>query len=493
LKSANILFATSNDEERMQFYRMVKSGDYPYTILFPDSISAVDDLLKDNKADIIVTDLEFNDGAFVDWLGLWPLPFILLVDYSSAERVDKLVKDEASSFLLRTADLSHLRILLVLIRKVLNIAESRARQNAHLRMTEREYLELVQAIPDIVFMLDGKGRFKYVNDAVKELGYRPATLIGKHFSVLLDPAEADKVSRNIVLERFKGKVTGPEGAPKLFDERRSGERGTKNLEIRLIPAETPEEGLEARVNSYGEVRCVGYDVLEFASYDRGTVGIIHDVTARKQNQEQMRELIENRDKMLKEIHHRVKNNLQVISSLLSLQGSTIRDAASVAVFHDCQTQIHAMALVHEQLYRSAEYGRVEMQAYLESLCKYLAGVVKKPRAGIRMEANAEGIKLKVDQAISLALIATELVRDCAQNAFFGESVGTIAISLRKDGADYVLAVRDDGADSGVKRIGEDENSMGTQIIRALIAQLNGSLAQARERGFASEIRFPAKD
>ena len=335
---------------------MVKERDLPYTVLFPDSLSMADSLLNETNVDLIVTDLNFNDGAFADWLSLWPLPFILLVDYSDAARVDQIVKDEASSFLPRGIGYSHLEILPVLIRKMLNIVESRMRQNAHLALSEREYMELVQAIPDIVYMLDGAGHFTYINHAVSELGYKPEQLIGKHFSLLLDPDDSIAAGREAVLKAFRGTVTGPENAPKLFDERRGGDRMTRNLEVRLRPApESDGLGANARVTAYGEVKCVGYNLPEYDGFDRGTVGIIHDVTERKRNEQRMKETITSRELLLKEIHHRVKNNLQVISSLLNLQGSTVSDPGALSVFQDCQTQIHSMALVHEQLYKASDF------------------------------------------------------------------------------------------------------------------------------------------
>ncbi len=474
----------------MRFYRMVKSRDLPYTILFPDSLPMADSLLNEANVDLIVTDLNFNNGAFADWLSLWPLPFILLVDYGDSARVDQIVKDEASSFLPREANFRHLEILPIMIRKMLNIVESRTRQNIHLQHSEREYLDLIQAIPDIVYMLDGEGHFTYVNQAVADLGYRPEQLIGKHFSVILDPIDAREVSRNVVLEKFKGVMTGAENAPKLFDERRGSDRMTKNLEVRLRPSVgTVSDDLNARVNAYGEVKCIGYNLPEYDGKDRGTVGIIHDVTERKNHELHLQDTIIAREILLKEIHHRVKNNLQVISSLLSLQGSTVSDDAAQVVFQDCQTQIHSMALVHEQLYQSVDFQGVDMKRYLDVLCRYLLSVYEGAADLVDIVVNAEGVELNVDQATPIALIATELVSNSLKHGFQKTKSGCISVALESVGGEYVLTVSDNG--DGGQADGTNE-SMGTQLVRALASQLSGSFTQDSGQGFSSVIRFPVK-
>jgi PAS domain S-box-containing protein len=130
--------------------------------------------------------------------------------------------------------------------------ESVDRQNAHLQITERQYMNLLQAIPDIVYSLDEEGRFTYLNDAAKSLGLEPGQFIGKHFTELIEPEDVGKVSRHIFLPEFKGKTMGAELAPKLFDERRTGQRMTRNLELRL----RHPNGAEIQ---YGSVTACGED------------------------------------------------------------------------------------------------------------------------------------------------------------------------------------------------------------------------------------------
>lgn len=176
---------------------------------------------------------------------------------------------------------------------------------SQLQESEERFNVLMQMIPDIVYRIDAEGRFIFVNDAVQRLGFQPENLIGRHFSEIILPADVEQVSREQVLPLFKGKVTGPELAPKLFDERRTGDRATKNLKARLqakgqaqvrksMLGATGKEVFVVEINSSGM-----YEVLPQSqekapsgslavSVEKplqvkyiGTVGVIRDITERK--------------------------------------------------------------------------------------------------------------------------------------------------------------------------------------------------------------------
>jgi diguanylate cyclase (GGDEF)-like protein/PAS domain S-box-containing protein len=167
---------------------------------------------------------------------------------------------------------------------------------AALRKSEHRFNVLVQMLPDIVYRLDTEGRFIFVNEAVKLLGYQPGDLIGKHFREIIVPEDFPSVSRDHVLPEYYGKVTGPEAAPKLFDERRTGSRMTRNLQVRLEPSSSKDElddseGHASDSGIYVEVNSSGmYDIESENSNKRdpgdylGTVGTIRDITDRKRAQ-----------------------------------------------------------------------------------------------------------------------------------------------------------------------------------------------------------------
>jgi diguanylate cyclase (GGDEF)-like protein/PAS domain S-box-containing protein len=176
---------------------------------------------------------------------------------------------------------------------------------AQLQESEERFRILVQMLPDIVYRIDQEGRFTFINDAIRRLGFQPQDLMGRHFSEIILPADVEGVSREQVLPHYKGKHTGPAGAPKLFDERRTGARTTKDLEIRLVsrepgkinPAVAASAGPKVaivEVNSSGMYEVVPETMPKAAAGSRGkgaekprvvrftgTVGAIRDITPRK--------------------------------------------------------------------------------------------------------------------------------------------------------------------------------------------------------------------
>ena len=163
---------------------------------------------------------------------------------------------------------------------------------------EERYRRLIEIIPDIVYRIDPKGYFTYVNNHIRLLGYDPRDLIGKHFNVILHPEEVKRVSRSVVLAKFRGKAVGEKKAPKLFDERRTGERMTKWLEVKLIPKSWKEEE-DGKSLVIGALTCVGEvaatGVFEGSEKNKdkkfiGTVGIIRDITEKKRSEEEKKRL-----------------------------------------------------------------------------------------------------------------------------------------------------------------------------------------------------------
>ena len=185
-----------------------------------------------------------------------------------------------------------------------DLVEARTRELQHLNVqlkhrlnelkaSEERFRSLVLTIPDIVYRIDRDGSFTFVNDAIKRLGYDPEELLGRHFSVILFPGEAGKISRDKVLPSLKGRILGDKQAPKLFDERRSGTRRTTGLEVRLVTKQQRvEAGLVEAIGSESvlvEINSAGlYGIVDGESTQKvfvGTVGVIRDISERKRDQE----------------------------------------------------------------------------------------------------------------------------------------------------------------------------------------------------------------
>lgn len=487
-----VLFAIENETEQHAFQEVIAQQDLDFKMIVPQNVSHVDQLVNDGTIDIIVTDLRFQNGGFADWLFLWNHPFVLLADWDEYHRIDEIVKDQTSDFAIRDNEFRHITFLPLVIKKVLNNRESVERHNLNLKMTEERYRELVEAIPDVVYSLDAEGRFVYLNDSIRSLGWNPIDLIGKHFSELLEPGDVEQVSRDHVLKEFAGKETGPDDAPKLFDERRTGERRTRDLEVRLRRKleGSIEEMVYGSIISYGEVNAVGFSPFGNELGEPGSVGIIRDITERKEANRLLSKSLRDKEILLAEIHHRVKNNLQVISSLLNLQAGGIRDTKALQRFADAQMQIQSMALVHEQLYHSESLSSVAIDTYTRSLCEHLFEVYAINRDRISLDIVVEPIVIAMQQAVPVALLLNELISNSLKYAFPDDARGTVHVSIhRLEGEAVELVVYDDGI--GLPNDFEiaKSDTLGHTLVMGLSSQLGAEIDIAGDGGTRFSIRF----
>lgn len=219
------------------------------------------------------------------------------------------------------------------------------------------------------------------------------------------------------------------------------------------------------------------------------VAIKEDITERKQADLALRASLQEKDTLLKEIHHRVKNNLQVISSLLSLQATDVGDSVLNAAFKESQNRVRSMALVHEQLYQSQSLAAIDFGKYLEHVSSSLISSYGKHT--VACEIVVRNVWLDIDRAIPCGLIVNELVTNALKHAFRDRQTGRIGLRMEKDGSEIVLIVEDDGAGIPVGVDFFSAKSMGSTIVRTLVDQLGGTVRLEGGGGARFIIRFPA--
>jgi PAS domain S-box-containing protein len=217
-----------------------------------------------------------------------------------------------------------------------------------------------------------------------------------------------------------------------------------------------------------------------------------DITERKVAEEQIRRSLAEKEVLLREVHHRVKNNLNIISSLLSLQSSAILSPdQALAAFTNSRNRIMAMALVHEELYLSKDYASVDMGQYLGRLTGRLLKD-REPSGGIVASAEAEGLFLGVDIALPCGLILNELISNALRHAF-PEGKGEIRILARESIEGRVeLSVSDDGIGIPEGREAGEAGTLGLTLVGLLVEQLGGTMEIRRSGGTSFAIRFPAR-
>jgi two-component sensor histidine kinase len=193
--------------------------------------------------------------------------------------------------------------------------------------------------------------------------------------------------------------------------------------------------------------------------------------------------------MLKEIHHRVKNNLQVISSLLSIQSTFLADPRDAQHFQESRDRIRTMALVHEKLYQSDDLVNVDFCPYVERLTANLFRSYAASGGRVNLRVDVKDVRLDADRAIPCGLIVNELVTNALKYAFPGGRNGTVTVTMRPDDDFYLLIVSDDGVGMPADFDLAETESLGLQLVNMLASQLDGTVKMDTSPGTRFEIRF----
>ena len=197
-----------------------------------------------------------------------------------------------------------------------------------------------------------------------------------------------------------------------------------------------------------------------------------------------------RETLLKEIHHRVKNNMQIISSLLSLQSNKNIDPQLNEIIKESQNRIRSMALIHEKLYQSKKFSELDISSYVGSLIEYLKRVFLVNTSYIKVNLNIEEILINIDVAIACGLIINELVSNAFKYAFPDNAKGTIFVEIHKQEKDTLfLSVKDDGI--GIKNISQLDttDSLGLKLVKVLVKQHQGEISISNKEGALFEIKL----
>ena len=220
------------------------------------------------------------------------------------------------------------------------------------------------------------------------------------------------------------------------------------------------------------------------------VSIIQDITQRKKAEEYLQESLKEKEALLREVHHRVKNNLQIISSLLNLQSSYINDAKAYEYFQESQNRIRSMALIHEKLYRPKDLTKINFSEYLQDLISYLSSMYRKNNHTILFNTEIDDVYINMDIAITLGLIINELVSNSLKYAFPNNLSGKVSINLHSKNENLELSVQDDGIGFPVDFDLTKNDSLGLQLVKAFTQQLKGELEIFDRNGTNVNITFP---
>jgi two-component sensor histidine kinase len=214
------------------------------------------------------------------------------------------------------------------------------------------------------------------------------------------------------------------------------------------------------------------------------------IAALRKREKKLRAALREKDTRLKEINHRVKNNIQIISSLLRLQAAEARDEKTSAILKTSQSRLRSISLIHEKLHQSPGLATVNLGDYVRDLSGQLFDLAAINPAAVRLEVRAQDIRMEAKKAVSCGLIINELVLNALKYAFPQGRTGTVRVEMeRRPGARHKLVVSDDGVGLPAAVDPQKPERLGFQIVRDLVRQLDGRLEINRQAGTRFEITF----
>jgi PAS domain S-box-containing protein len=334
-----------------------------------------------------------------------------------------------------------------------------------LQESEQNYTHLVRGLKDYaVFLLDVKGNVLVWNLGAERItGFTATEVLGKKVTRLF-PSREDGLEMGNALERVRDL-----GAFQV-------DGWAVRKDAHPFWAETALSGLVD-----GKGKMIGVSV------------IIRDATVRRRAEDAMKASLREKEVLLKEIHHRVKNNLQVVSSLLRLQSENVSDKKTASLFLDSQERVRAMAMVHEYLYKSPDLARIDFAAYVAGLVRNLDRTFGLTASGHPPTVGVDDVHLDLDVAVPCGLLLTELVSNAAKYAYPAGSGGEIEVGFRKSsGGRYELSVADHGVGFAPGFDWMGSPSLGLRIVRLLTEQLQGEVVMENGSGVRFVVSFNAR-
>ena len=328
--------------------------------------------------------------------------------------------------------------------------------------SERKYRTLVENIPEKIFVKDATLAYVSCNEHyARDLGIASDAIAGKTDCDFYprDLAEKYRASDRSIMES---------GATSMVEERYAA------------------QGTESWVST------IKTPVKDEAGNVIGILGIFHDITERRNAEEKVVASLNEKILLLREIHHRVKNNLQIIISLVNLQMRQIDDKRLKQVMAETQNRVRAMALVHEKLYQSEDISRIDLANYTRYLVTHLFTFYGVDSRQIVLTLDIKEVMLDINTAIPLGLIINELASNALKHAFPNGRTGALSVTVLEDEKTFSLTVTDDGVGLPEDFDWRNTESLGLRLVISLVEQLDGTICLDKTRGTAFTITIPRK-
>ncbi|MEX0778652.1 MAG: histidine kinase dimerization/phosphoacceptor domain -containing protein [Balneolales bacterium] len=337
------------------------------------------------------------------------------------------------------------------------MAGKRAVEN-ELSLQRTYFNQLFESSPEGVVMLDSKDYIIDANRAFQRLfKYSKRELLGENINELIIPESKPGI-------KTKYKAVG-HNSHQIETVRQC--KDGKLIDVSIIGAP-----------------------IEHNDHIVGVFGIYRDITLQKSDENTIKRSLQEKEVLLQEIHHRVKNNMQIISSLHNLQAKQLKDEKTLSIFKESQNRVQAMALIHDQLYQSKDLAHIDFGSYLQDLMHQLFASFGSKN--ITYAVNSDQVSFNINQAVPCGLIVNELVTNCIKHAFSDGQAGNIEVNIREvNNEQFLLEVSDNGAGFPTNvDFRNTSSSLGLQLVNGLVGQIRGKLSLSREKETRFSIYLP---
>jgi PAS domain S-box-containing protein len=430
-KKGRVVYANQKCEEVIGFRREeFYSPDFDFiSFIAPESVAVIKSNFQEHMKGIDVP----------------PYEYTLLT--KTGEKIDSIITTKLISYGGGDAILG-----------IITDITERKRAEEALRISEEKYRHLVENMNEVLYSVDKAGTITYISPVVESLsGYNPMEIIGRNFMTFIFKDDVE-----FIKEQFQKRISG-------IHETSECRFFTKSGELKWI-------------------RSSGRPVVLNGRF-MGVQGVIADITEQKRAEDEIKASLREKEAMMREIHHRVKNNLQIISSLLRLQSRSLKSKALIDTFEIAQNRIKSMALIHEVLYLSEKIDRINFSDYVKRIANHLSAMFSRKAKCIDLELDLGELYLDIDRAIPCGLIINELVSNAFKHAFPDGKSGKIFVHLKNKLDTYTIEIKDNGIGLPAEFESGKNGTLGLQLVQDLVKQIEGTLETNRAEGTTFKVVF----
>lgn len=464
-KPIRLLIVEDSNFDAMVLLKELEHGGYKPEYERVDTPQAMNAALAARQWDIVISDYVMPDFSGLDAIRLLQksghdIPIIIVSGKIGEDTAVEAMKAGAHDYLIK----GNLARLIPAIERELGEAEERRKRKqaeAELKSAREKLESFFNNTSDAIIITDLNLNILQVNKGFEKMyGWTTGEAVGKKLST---------IPEQIVPE-----------TEKLLNEVKAGRVITDHETIRRR-----KDGSLFDVSStISPIKDAAGNVVAFA-------GISMDITQRKKAEAEIRHSLKEKETLLREIHHRVKNNMQIISSLLRLQSKYLKNKDDVEIFKESHNRISSMALIHEKLYQSRDFTNIDFNVYVRDLVKGLFHSYGTDERGIKLKISVGNVPIGIDSAIPCGLIINELVTNSLKYAFPDGRKGEINVSLGVVGEqEFELIISDNGVGIPESIDFEKTDTLGLHLVKILAEnQLHGEITTDRKNGIEFKIKF----